>query len=165
MTNHKPLPSLSLLQSRLRYDPETGLFSRIHVSRKSRIGTINPRGYLQIGFDYDNYLAHRLAWLFATGEDPREWTVDHVNRVRRDNRIANLRLADRGLQNYNRRLSSLNSSGVTGVRFHRKDKRWRAKGSVNGRDLHLGSFATFEEAVAARRQFEADHPLGFTTNR
>lgn len=160
----KQLPPLSLLQSRLSYDPETGLFTRI-IPGKSKVGIVNPCGYLQIGFEHKTYLAHRLAWLFATGEDPREWTVDHINRVKTDNRIANLRLADMSLQNCNKAINRLNTSGVVGVRFNRKDRRWRAKGCVEGRDLHLGSFATFEEAVAARRKFEADRPLSFTTDR
>lgn len=80
--------------------------------------------------------------------------VDHINRDKTDNRISNLRLATRSenARNINRRRD--NTSGITGVNFLPKTNRWTAKLTINGWNHFLGSFATKEEAVAARLKAE-----------
>lgn len=91
----------------LHYEPATGIFTRrIRTSNRTKVGAIvgadNGKGYLQISVDWRLYSAARLAWLYMTGEWPKE-EIDHINRVRSDNRFSNLREATRSSNNCNRR--------------------------------------------------------------
>ena len=87
-----------LTQARLKdlmtYDDETGVFARIKsVNRAGRRVSDRPNsdGYLQFCIDYKMYLQHRVAWLYAYGEFPKG-DLDHINRVKTDNRLCNLRV-------------------------------------------------------------------------
>ena len=87
-----------LTQARLKelmtYDANTGMFTRIKsVNRAGRRVSDKPNsdGYLSICIDYKIYLQHRVAWLYAYGEFP-EGHLDHINRVKTDNRLCNLRV-------------------------------------------------------------------------
>ena len=96
------------LRWNLRYDPETGQFTRLRhrygrTTDGAKLGSPKaPGGYLRIGICDKLYLAHRLAYLYMTGEWPPE-EVDHVNMVRGDNRWANLRAASRRMNLANRK--------------------------------------------------------------
>lgn len=88
-----------LTQSRLRelfsYSPEDGLFRRL-VSTNNRVkvgdvaGNVRSDGYVKVRVDFDMHYAHRLAWLYMTGEFPIQ-KIDHISGDKSDNRFANLR--------------------------------------------------------------------------
>lgn len=81
------------LREKLVYIPETGEFFRNWKTPNRNTGSLGcktSRGYLEIGVSGTRYLAHRLAWLYVHGTWPVEF-IDHINRVKTDNRIANLR--------------------------------------------------------------------------
>ena len=152
----------SRLKELLSYNPATGLFVWLQQRHPrypvgSQAGISETRvpgyGYVIISLDGMPYKAHRLAWLYVHGEMPAA-IVDHINRDKADNRISNLRLATRSenARNINRRRD--NTSGITGVNFLPKTNRWTAKLTINGWNHFLGSFATKEEAVAARLKAE-----------
>ena len=157
-------PNSTLTQERLRellhYDPETGIFTwRVNrgcVKAGAVAGSYMTNGYLHFGIDGRTYMNHRLAWLYVHGEMPPDM-IDHVNHIKDDNRIANLRLADMSLnkQNQKRALSN-NKSGFLGVHYA---KGWRAAIRIDGKQVHLGRFKTPEEAhqayLAAKRRFHA----------
>lgn len=105
--------------------------------------------------------AHRVAWAIYYGEWPAS-NIDHINGERADNRIANLRLATVAENSRNLRLRRGNTSGCHGVRYNHSTSKWEARITCNYRQMHLGSFATKEEAIAVRREAEAAH--GFSTN-
>jgi hypothetical protein len=92
----KPLPPIERLRELLTYDPLTGIFtrqsSRCSTAKKDPTRLIST-GYLQIYIDGRECKAHRIAWALYHGEDPYPMELDHINRNRTDNRIANLRLA------------------------------------------------------------------------
>lgn len=149
---------MSITQSRLRelldYNPDTGVF----VWREWRGGTAfkgsvagrpNTTGYTEIKVDGARYMAHRLAWLFVHGYLPSK-EVDHINRVREDNRISNLRVANRFENSQNRNRQKNSTSKVAGVCWCKDHKMWRARISVNNKRIHLGRFHSLEEAKAAR---------------
>ena len=87
-----------LTQARLKelmtYDADTGIFTRIKsVNRAGKrvSNKTNSDGYLSFCIDYKLYLQHRAAWLYIYGEFP-VGHIDHINRVKTDNRLCNLRV-------------------------------------------------------------------------
>lgn len=82
--------------------------------------------------------------------------VDHINRKRNDNRKENLRKATEKENARNRGLQSNNTSGFTGVfkKINSKSISWYAYIKVNGKNIHLGSFKTIEEAIKTRLEAE-----------
>lgn len=150
------------LKSILRYDEETGLFTRIKsLGGKNRVGeiagTVTPIGYIQI-YAFGRYLtAHRLAWLYVYGEFPLS-RVDHWDEDKANNRIKNLRLAtnSENMQNVSV-LRSDNRFGMTGVSINTRGKPFRSRIKVNGVEITLGSFDTAEQANAAYLSAKAIH--------
>ncbi|HYD58974.1 MAG TPA: HNH endonuclease signature motif containing protein [Noviherbaspirillum sp.] len=120
-------------------------------------GSKNGHGYILIGLPEGRFRAHRLAWLYVCGEWPKN-EVDHINGVRSDNRIANLRDVSRRTNNENRREAQCNnrSSGLLGVTWSGRHKKWAASIRVNRKNKHLGLWETKEEAheayVCAKRR-------------
>lgn len=93
---------------------------------------------------------HHIAWLFMTGEWPAVNSVDHINRVRDDNRWGNLRHAPTITdQRANTKRRSDNSSGFRGVSWDRTLSRWRARIIVRGKIKHLGVFVDKMKAAEA----------------
>lgn len=131
----------------LIYDSETGVFRWKVASTRVKIGDVagsDGDGYRVIRIDQRNYKAHRLAWLYVHGEWPAK-DIDHINGVRSDNRIANLRDVSRSVNIQNlRRARSDNSSGLLGVSRNRG--RWRAVINLEGKRHHLGYFASADLA-------------------
>lgn len=152
------------LHELLHYDPETGVFKWVHnrvgkgAGRKKEIaGARHNRGYISIRLDRSLFLAHRLAWLYMTGEWPAD-QIDHINGNRSDNCWANLRGADPTLNGENQRSAQVTSSTkLLGVSANKS--RWAASIKVKGVRYHLGTYDTPEAAhavyVAAKRRLHA----------
>jgi hypothetical protein len=141
------------LKEVLSYDPLGGAFTwLVRPNNKVKVGAIAGRphmhGYVTIGVDGGEYLAHRLAWLWMCGEWP-EAEVDHANCVRNDNRWTNLRPATRKQNRTNSRVMPSTVSGIKGVYRQTKGKPWRAQIMVAGKSVHLGSFDDQSAAHAA----------------
>lgn len=149
------------LKTQLHYDPETGIFTRI--SSNSNVvkvgdvaGSLHIAGYLEITIFGKRYLSHRLAWLYMYGKFPDE-LVDHINGIRTDNRLCNLRAANKSKNAINSKIRSHNKSGFKGVCFSKSQKKWRANGKLNGKQKHLGYFKTPELASQAFVKFAKEH--------
>jgi len=170
MTKPKNPPELTAerLRALLSYDPETGLFRwRVNVSRQ-KAGAIAGRkskGYIRIKIDRHTYSAHRLAWLHFYGVWPTE-QLDHLNVVRDDNRIANLREATNAENGQNCVVSRNNSSGHPGVHWDKRCRKWRARIKVNRKEIYLGVFENIDDAAAARAKAKSElhtfHPYDRT---
>lgn len=150
----------SELIKRITYDPETGLFVRKIRRIKPYAGTVNSQsGYIDIGILGKTYKAHRLAWFYVYKVWPRE-DIDHINGIRTDNRLCNLRSVTRriNLQNL-RKPKPKNKSGFLGVCQHKKSGKWIAQIRILGKVTKLGYFETPELAhkayVVAKRQHHA----------
>jgi hypothetical protein len=140
------------LREILDYDPETGLFtwaiSRRGCRRGDQTGAPHRNGYVMIGINRRARLAHRLAWLHTYGEWPKG-QIDHINGVRADNRLANLRDVPGRINRQNQRAarSDNRETGLLGV--YKNHGQWGARIQLNGRQHYLGNFQTPEEAHAA----------------
>lgn len=136
------------LKEIINYNPDTGIFRWKKTNKSQRAGVlagwIDVHGYRSIGIYGKTYRGCRLAWLFMTGEWPQE-EIDHINGKRNDDRFINLRQVSRTTNSQNlRKPHKDNSHGLLGVmRLH---KRWTAQIMVSGKRIHLGTFATPEEA-------------------
>lgn len=146
-----------LTQARLKelliYCPDTGVFTWTSARGRSKpgevAGTLLAKGYIQVKLDRRKFRAHRLAFLWMTGElPPDDMEVDHINGRRDDNRWLNLRIVPRATNQQNRRKAHANNStGFLGVSPNRS--RYAARIGVNDVYRHLGTFDTPEEAHAA----------------
>lgn len=142
--------SYDRLRELLHYDPETGQFVwRVSPSAKVAAGALaggpNKAGYITIGIGGRRYKAHRLAWLYMTGEWPAE-QIDHVNTVRDDNRWANLREATHIQNQRNRRSVEGKSVPFKGVRWNKSRSCYYASIRVNRKVICLPQRRTAEEA-------------------
>ena len=147
----------SRLKEVLRYYPDTGIFIWKVSSRRRRsgseAGSLRHDGRVLIATDNQRFLRSRLAWLYMEGYFP-ENEVDHINRMPRDDRWSNLRHVSRQCNMRNAKKQCNNTSGVTGVDFHKETKKWRSMIAVNGKRFHIGYFGDFNEAVLARLTVE-----------
>ena len=145
------------LLSELSYDKEAGDFRWLSSGFGRRtdrpVGGINKvSGYIEIGIDGGKYFGHRLAWFYATGEWPK-LKIDHINCIRHDNRISNLRLASDFVNAQNiRSPSKNNTSGFLGVSFCKCTNRWISQITYQGRHHNLGRFDSPEAAYAVYLQ-------------
>jgi hypothetical protein len=160
------------LKTLLDYDPETGVFTRkVSVSNaradREAGGLDRANGYVRIRLDGVRYKAHLLAWLYQYGCWPLA-QVDHINRVRHDNRIANLRLVTPAQNAQNRKLQRNNASGHRGVYWHRQRNKWAALIAHQHKSIHLGVYDTFQDAVnarlAAEKRFFTHSPVAHANN-
>jgi HNH endonuclease/AP2 domain len=134
------------LMELLRYDPETGEFYW-RARNGNRAGGVSGDGYWYIMIDGKSYLAHRLAWLYVHGYFPEE--LDHINRIRSDCRIVNLREATRSQGRMNSSVHRDNRSGFKGVSWDKRADKYRAQIAFRGKNVQLGSFGTAREAAMA----------------
>lgn len=148
----------NMTQERLKeiliYDEATGLFvwntNISNLKKGDPAGYRSKRGYVFIRADNGLYLAHRLAWLYMTGEFPGDkLDIDHINQVKFDNRFSNLRLASRSENMMNTGTRSDNKTGYKGVFFVKRLDKYMASIRVNYKSKHLGLFDTPEEASKA----------------
>lgn len=84
----------------------------------------------------------------------KDMVVDHINHNKLDNRKNNLRICDQHRNNMNRSLLPSNTSGVTGVTFDKSKNKWSAQIGYKGKNIYLGRFDFFEDAVKARKEAE-----------
>ena len=131
------------LKTRLRYRPETGFFYWLNGPREGKTaGWLSVRGYMQVSLLGKKHYTHRLAWLYTHGSIPEY--LDHINRDKIDNRLANLRPAT-AQQNACNKVSTNKTTGLpTGVYHNRK--RYCAQVMQNKKTICLGTYDTPEEA-------------------
>jgi hypothetical protein len=171
--------SQDYLKSILNYDEDTGLFtwkirpidhfktkrsfSIWNVKNSGKIaGWIDEYGYRRISIDGRNYRAHRLAYLYVYGLNPKE--IDHidVHGSKSDNRIKNLRAATSAQNRQNRGIRRDNKYGIKGISFHKKIGKWYAEIQSNNERFYLGCFASKDEAIKAYNEAIQQHHKEFS---
>lgn len=146
------------LKELLHYDPIRGTFTwlkspsatgRVEIGREA--GYLHKKGYIRIGIWKHQYWAHRLAFLYMTGEWPKG-EVDHKNKLKDDNRWDNLRRATRSQNASNQRVYKKHTRRFKGV--SPCNGRFKAVIGYGGKTYHIGMFKT-EEAAARAYDVEA----------
>lgn len=179
----RPLPTPEELRQLLHYDPETGFliwrtrseemfahglhgqkstaafWNRLHSGK--RADNLSLIGYCYVSVWGRGIPSHRVCWAIHYGRWPKQH-IDHVDHDRANNRIDNLRDVPRLENMRNQKLSSNNKSGVTGVHWSDRLKKWSAQITVGGKTLYLGVFSEKADAINARR--EAESRMGFHSN-
>ena len=175
-TISRPLPPVEYLHECFRYSPETGVLTwkerpREHFAsvRGYRIfttqcagrpaGSKAKIGYLAIGLDYTLYYVHRIAWVLHHGAEPVN-LIDHVNGIKDDNRIINLRDVTRSGNARNAAKCQRNTSGHNGIYWDASERKWAAQIGVNKKKHYLGRYADIADAIAARQR--ANEQFGFS---
>lgn len=147
------------LRAVLHYDPKHGFFIWKHrpelraTTNSLRVGTHagspnGKRGYIAICINGKLHYAHRLAWLFMTGEWPNDM-IDHIDGDTANNKFANLRQANRSQNNWNAQKTNRNTSGYKGVYWSKNAKKWVAHITIKGVYHYLGLHNTAEAGHAA----------------
>lgn len=163
MLRVKPPFGVDFVRKMLYYNKRTGVFLWKQApsswyetgKRADRKGT---GGYRVIRLNKRDYFVHRIAWLYVTGSWPR-FFIDHLNGKRADNRWTNLREATLVENLYNQKRSKNNKSGIKGVSWDKRRKKWRAVLVYNRGFKHLGYYekkadAGFAYVKAAKEYFK-----------
>lgn len=130
-----------------------------------RAGCINPTtGYCMVWVCDSRYAVHRVIWEMFNGPLPSSDTVvRHINNIKTDNRIENLRIGSQQNNIHDMTRDNIkrkdNKTGIIGVHWHKAAGKWAATARYNGKEYHLGTFSNFFEACCARRSFEAKYFL------
>lgn len=147
----------------LNYDPLTGVFTwrikRKGINKSRFAGSLTQYGYLRIRIDGVSYRNHRLAWLVTYGEWPNG-IIDHINSIKTDNRIENLRLSNHSHNAENQKKARIdNKTNMLGVSWYKRHKKYEARIKVKGVLIHLGYFTNKDDAfsayLTAKRRFHA----------
>lgn len=148
---------LAVANSLLQYCPDNGKFLWKKTGKLA--GTVCPRGYnrinIKLGARKHQVLAHRLAFYYANGRPPNG-EIDHINGNPEDNRLENLREASREINGKNQKVHRTNTSGYTGVCWHKTKKRWTARGATGGKTVHLGYFSDPITAASVAHKWRAE---------
>lgn len=143
---------LALARQLFSYDPETGILRCLKASNGGQFepgrvaGSIGLQGYRAIKVRGKAYKAHRLAWLLSYGKWPDK-LVDHINGIRDDNRLSNLRETSFSENAHSIGKPRNNTSGIKGVTKY--GRWWRACIRKEDTSLYLGQFETKEQATIA----------------
>jgi hypothetical protein len=171
------IPSREILFKSFHYDREKGVliwkvrpisdFNGIHPLKtcsawNSRCagkpaGCISPNGYVVLSFLDKTFSAHRLIAAMVMDDFDPEMEIDHINHIRHDNRIENLRQVTKSENAKNLSLPNTNKSGVAGVIFCKQRKKWIARLQVNGKTHNGKRHVCFFRAVQDRQEMLKKH--------
>jgi hypothetical protein len=156
MPNPNPVPSKELLLE--MFDYKDGELYR----KPEKAGTIDGGGYVQTGIKGVYYKNHRLIFMMHHGYVPE--FIDHIDGNKLNNRIENLRPATKSENEYNKKLKRKTFSGIKGITWRRDSKKWRAKITVDGKEITIGNYVDIEDAKQAIQKARADLHKQFANN-
>lgn len=151
-----------IIKNNLNYNPDTGLFCwKINKRGGVKIGDIAgrlmPDGYIRITLNQKQYPAHVLAFIYVHNYCPQQ--IHHINHIRNDNRIVNLQASNYSHNNRRRLMLRNNTTGHTGIIYHKRDKAYIASIYDNNNKRIYKYFKIIEDAIAWRKIKEVE--LGY----
>lgn len=149
---------MSKLNEMFSYDQSSGALIRKPggrgVKAGSTVGFSNSSGYRYVYVSGKYRGEHCVIWEMHHGEIPDGMEIDHINSVRSDNRIENLRLVSHTENMKKLMMYRNNTSGITGVSIHKQSGKWQATIRFQGKKRFLGLFTSVEDAIKARKEAE-----------
>ena len=158
------------LKDLFQYNAKTGLLHwKIKCSWNVKIGNVagttkHWSNYIYIRFNNKSYPAHKLVWLYHYGIYPNG-CIDHVNGIRNDNRIDNLRHATRAQNSQNMRIFKSNTSGIKGVDWKKNTNKWRVRLQVNHKRIEIGSFYCLDLAELVANEARTKYHKEFARDK
>lgn len=180
----KQILTQETLRELLDYNPETGIFTwkprplgtfasvragnqwNSRFSGKPAGCTDQLNGYTKITVHGRTCSAHQLVWLYVYGKRPKH-EIDHINGVRNDNRLKNLRDVPHvtNQQNQKRAQKSNQSCGLLGVTWNKQSEKWQSYIRYGGRRHFVGHFSCPKEAHSAYLERKAKHHPGYVRGK
>jgi hypothetical protein len=161
MKTIKPMPSQQELRDLFDYDDDIGALRwKVSPGNKMKIGdiagTLRKDGYTRVQLDGELYLLHRLIWVWNNGEIPSGLVIDHKiseDDQPKNNRIDNLQLATPSQNIFKAKMRKDNTSGLSGVSWHKTRSKWRAQyRDESGKVTHIGLYTNIFDAYFAYRE-------------
>ena len=117
---------------------------------------IDNGGYYFVGL-YNNGIRkhlkiHNLVAKAFLDNNGNKRCVDHINNIKTDNRLKNLRFVSSSENSHNARIRKDNTSGIKGITFYKKYNKSLARIMINNKSKHIGYYKTLEEATIARKK-------------
>lgn len=141
------------------------LYWKIKPANRVKIGDEvghDSGGYRRFEYKQKNYQLHRVVWEMHNGFIDDELEVDHINHIKNDNRIENLRLISHCDNSRNKSIATNNTSGISGVHWNKRLNKWHVQITANGVRKHVGLFHDMSDAIRARE--EAKSSFGYHKN-
>ena len=173
--NHKKkLPPLEILNWLFRYEESSGKLFKVRESSGKaieparEITAVGGNGYKVVNIKDSSgvvklFLVHQLCYFIHSGEEPLS-IIDHINRIKTDNKFENLRLVTQSLNQRNKGMLRNNTSGVTGLTWDKSREKWQAKAYDNtGKNKFLGYFEDKEIAVKVISEYYSNPSNGYTS--
>jgi hypothetical protein len=161
-------PTLSPTQEQLKamFDYIDGKLvwkvKRKRVNVGDLAGVLHPNGYLRTGLNGHIHMNHRLIFMWHHGYLPV--MVDHIDGNKLNNKIENLRPADKNKNQHNQKLKVTNTSGFKNVSLCPQTKKWKVSIKLNGKDIMLGRFANIELADLVAQEARAKYHGEYARN-
>lgn len=146
------------LKEIFNYDHETGDLTRKNNAANKKyksgdiVGWINGSGYREVEIKGKSYKVHRIIYMMNYGYWPD--VVDHIDRNRLNNKLENVADTNKSGNAKNCAKSKNNTSGATGVGWHKGKGKWQAYIRSEGDQIYLGSFDSIDDAIRARKEAE-----------
>lgn len=156
MRKHKPI---NVEKCKELFEYRDGkLIRKVRAAKRSKVGDVagslhKSTGYHQVRIDGKLFNVSRIIYAIHHG-DPGGMQVDHVNQIRADNRIENLRLVTNKENHRNRTKQKNNSSGITGVTWCKLMQKWLVHIKFDGKTIHCGYFIHLRAAAVERKYQE-----------
>jgi len=146
---NNPIITQKRLHELFDYDGNK-LLRKLKVRPNPKIaGGYDSAGYICVRVNYKTFKAHRLIWLYVYGEWPKG-EIDHINGIKDDNRIENLRDVSKSINQRNSKMRKNNTSGITGVIWDKANSKWLPLIHFDGKPKYLGRFDCKYKAASVR---------------
>lgn len=121
-----------------------------NIDNGQEAGGIHILGYHRIAYNRKRYATHRLIWIYHNGKIPNNYTIDHIDRNKLNNKIENLRLATKSQQQWNTGIMNTNNTGIIGVCWSKSSNKWHAYINKKGHKRLDKFFSDINDAIIWR---------------